>query len=199
MKTKSAHIKNLHQGVSIPPFRDFKVSTLRLTNYFFLPPSDHAKVRLLRKDFSQRQVPERARQDPHDGEVAGLQVLRQGVPVRARPRAAHQGAHGRETVPVSVAVVHCIVKILPLLNAARCEECPSRFSSSSRLSEHRTIHTGRTPHSCPSCGAAFRLWTTMKKHSARCGGSSATLAGTPTAAAAGPEKGEGVRLQYVIP
>ena len=90
-----------------------------------------------------------------------------------------------------------VVLVLPYVVAnfpARCQDCPLRFSSSSRLSEHRTLHTGRTPHSCPSCGVAFRLWTTMKKHSAKCTGSTAA----PEAEAAGAGIGEGYRLQYVM-
>ena len=73
------------------------------------PFPDHAKVRLLRKDFPQREVPQRAREDTHDGQIAGVQVLRQGVPVRARSRAAHQGAHGRKAVPVSRIAITLIV------------------------------------------------------------------------------------------
>ena len=98
-----------------------------------------------------------------------------------------------------------VVLVLPYVVAnfpARCQDCPLRFSSSSRLSEHRTLHTGRTPHSCPSCGVAFRLWTSMKKHSTKCTGTGSTAdpgaEAATTAAGEGPGIGGDFRLQYVM-
>lgn len=76
--------------------------------------------------------------------------------------------------------------------SSRCSYCDKSFSSSSNLSEHKTIHTGRywlqsnnyvtlllifalsspvrLPYSCSKCQRRFRLWTTMKKHSDKCQG-----------------------------
>ena len=80
MKTKTAHLKNLHHGVSNtteheenkPRLRLFRKSLKTLNRFSrlstlilawsidFEPFSDHAKVRLLRKDLPQREVPQRA-------------------------------------------------------------------------------------------------------------------------------------------
>jgi DNA-directed RNA polymerase subunit RPC12/RpoP len=50
----------------------------------------------------------------------------------------------------------------------RCADCDKRFTSSSNLSEHRTLHTGRMNYECKKCRKRFRLWTTLKKHSLKC-------------------------------
>ena len=45
-----------------------------------------------------------------------------------------------------------------------CDKCEKKFTSSSGLSTHAVVHSGKRPHSCPCCGKRFNRHGNMVRH-----------------------------------
>ncbi|MBN3285246.1 ZNF83 protein, partial [Polyodon spathula] len=48
--------------------------------------------------------------------------------------------------------------------AHQCGVCDKRFERASHLQQHRYLHTGEKPFTCPDCGKAFAFLQNMKAH-----------------------------------
>ncbi|XP_014093747.2 uncharacterized protein Phs [Bactrocera oleae] len=48
-----------------------------------------------------------------------------------------------------------------------CNQCPKSFSKSTRLAEHKRLHTGEKPFNCEECGKTFRIKRRLIEHKMR--------------------------------